>query len=593
MFRKLKLHFSILTYGFFTSVLLHSCNPEAQEKKPNIVLILTDDQGWGDVAANGNEIIQTPNINRLAANGITLGQFMVSPVCSPTRAEILTGRYHPRGGVSGTSAGAERLDLDEETIADVLRNNGYRTAAFGKWHNGMQYPYHPLGRGFDEFYGFCSGHWGNYFSPMLEHNGKIVQGNGYLPDDLTDHAISFMEKHASNPFFLFLTLNTPHSPMQVPEKFWERYKNMELPSHRYMENEEKDHTRAAYAMVENIDWNVGRILEKLDSLGLENNTIVIFMSDNGPNGWRWNGGMKGIKGSTDEGGVRSPFFIQWKGKFQSGKKLNELAGAIDLLPTLSDLSGISYTPAKPLDGISLKNLLLHHEPLPPRYIASYWNGNTSIRSPQYRLDRNNMLFNLEKDPGQYHSIAYENKAVYDSLMNFRKKWEDEVLAELPAEDTRPYPVGHPDFHVWQLPARDGIPHGNIHRSNRYPNCTYFTNWKSEHDSITWDIEVLEDGPFKAVAYYTCAPENTGTMLSLSFSQHSVSTPVKTPHNPPLQGAQNDRVERKESYVKDFKPLEMGVIHLAKGRGYLTLVANNIQGDKATDIRMIMLHAINE
>ncbi len=590
---KTKLRSAIFSSGFITLLLISACTPEPTEKKPNIVLILTDDQGWGDVTINGNEIIRTPNIDRIAANGITLEQFIVSPVCSPTRAEILTGRYHVRGGVSGTSAGAERLDLDEETLADILKEHGYHNAAFGKWHNGMQYPYHPLGRGFEEFYGFCSGHWGNYFNPMLEHNGKIVEGEGYLPDDLTNHALSYMEKHADDPFFIFLPFNTPHSPMQVPDKYWEQYKNRELPAHRYMENEEKDHTRAAYATCENIDLNVGRILDKINALGLDNNTILIFMSDNGPNGWRWNGGMKGKKGSTDEGGVRSPFFIQWKGKLQSGKKINELAGAIDLLPTLTDLAGINHPPKKSLDGMSLKNLLLHHEPLPHRYIASYWNGNISIRSQRFRLDASNRLFDIKNDPGQYHNLNHENEAAYDSLLNFRKKWEEEVLTELPIEDTRPYPVGHPDFHIWQLPARDGIPHGNIQRSNQYPNCTFFTNWKSEDDSITWDIDVWETGNYNAVVYYTCEPENTGVTISLSFGQQTVSAPVLRPHNPPLQGAEHDRVERKESYVKDFNPLEMGIINLTKGRGNLTLKAKNLQGSEVADIRMLMLYAQDE
>lgn len=280
-------------------------------KKPNIVIILTDDQGWGDLGVNRNTNLQTPNIDKLASEGVSFTNFYVCPVCSPTRAELLTGRYHVRGGVYSTSAGGERLDLDETTIADVFKKAGYTTADYGKWHNGMQAPYHPNSRGFDDFSGFCSGHWGNYFSPMLEHNGQIVQGEGFTIYDFTNHGLNFIEENQDKPFFLYLPFNTPHSPMQVPDKWWDEYENKKLEMrHRDPEKENVIFTRAALAMCENIDWNVARIVEKVDELSLENNTIIIYMSDNGPDSWRWNGGMKGRKGSTDEGGVRSPFFMK-------------------------------------------------------------------------------------------------------------------------------------------------------------------------------------------------------------------------------------------------------------------------------------------
>ena len=164
----------------------------SRRQQPNVLVILTDDQGWGDLSLNGNQNLSTPHIDRLAAEGAKFERFYVCPVCSPTRAEFLTGRYHARGGVYSTSAGGERLDLDEITIAQSFQAGGYRTAAFGKWHNGMQYPYHPNARGFELFYGFCSGHWGHYWSPMLERNGEIVQGQGFIIDDLTESAIDFM-----------------------------------------------------------------------------------------------------------------------------------------------------------------------------------------------------------------------------------------------------------------------------------------------------------------------------------------------------------------------------------------------------------------
>ncbi|WP_373514225.1 sulfatase-like hydrolase/transferase, partial [Persicitalea sp.] len=321
---------------------------QAQTRKPNIVILLSDDQGWGDLSVSGNKNIHTPNIDGIAKNGAIFDRFYVQPVCSPTRAELLTGRYHTRMGVRSTSEGGERFNLDETTIADAFKKAGYATAAYGKWHSGMQYPYHPNARGFDDYYGFCSGHWGDYFSPMLEHNGAITQGEGFLVDDLTDHAMAFMEKNKDQPFLVYVPYNTPHAPMQVPDRWWDEFKNKPLAMRAEDGLEEDlDFTRAALAMCENIDWNVGRIVQKLQDLKLEDDTIILYFSDNGPNSYRWNGGMKGRKGSTDEGGVRSPLVMQYPKMIQRGTKIQEITSVIDLLPTLVDMAGISFQPPKP------------------------------------------------------------------------------------------------------------------------------------------------------------------------------------------------------------------------------------------------------
>ena len=220
---------------------------------PNVILILTDDQGWGDLSLNGNLDLSTPHIDKLARTGTRFDRFFVSPVCSPTRAEILTGRHHVRGGVYSTSKGGERLDMDEETIAEVFKSAGYQTAAYGKWHNGMQAPFHPNSRGIDDYYGFCSGHWGNYYNPLLEHNGNLVRGDGFIIDDLTEHGIEFIKKNTHQPFFLYLPFNTPHSPMQVPDRFWEKYKDKKLSQigsgGRPNNQNQIDHTRAAQPCV--------------------------------------------------------------------------------------------------------------------------------------------------------------------------------------------------------------------------------------------------------------------------------------------------------------------------------------------------------
>ncbi len=577
----------------FVSLFLLACSGRSPSPKPNIVLILSDDQGWGDLSVSGNRNLETPNIDRLAQSGVTFDRFYVSPVCSPTRAELLTGRYHVRGGVYSTSAGGERLDLDETTIAEVFKSAGYATAAYGKWHNGMQPPYHPNARGFDDFYGFCSGHWGNYFGPMLEHNGQIVRGSGFITDDLFDHGIRFIEEHRGGPFLLYLPLNTPHSPMQVPDQWWEKFESRELQQrHRDPEKEDVQFTRAALAMCENIDWNVGRLLARIDELGISEQTIVVYFSDNGPNSWRWNGGMKGRKGSTDEGGVRSPLIIRWNGHLQPGKTITEIAAAMDLLPTLVDMAGLDLTTPKPLDGISLKPLLSGKSPnWPDRLIVSHWGNRTSVRSRQFRLDDQDRLFDMQRDPGQGSDVSSRFPTVAQRLIRGKAEWESSVLSELPEHDARPFPIGHPDFTFTQLPARDGVAHGNIKRSNQFPNCSFFTNWISTEDSIAWDVEVLEEGDFEVELHYTCPARDTGATIEFSLGTAKLVGTVTDAHDPPLEGMENDRVPRGESYVKDFRPLRLGTIHLPKGTGTLSLRALEIPGTQAMDFRLIMLRRL--
>lgn len=566
--------------------------PARADERPNVLVILADDQGWGDVSCSGNSNLATPNIDSLAAAGVTFDRFFVCPVCAPTRAEFLTGRYHPRGGVRGVTTGSERLDIDEKTIADDFRAAGYATGVFGKWHNGTQYPYHPNARGFDEFYGFASGHWGNYFDPLLEHNGALVRGSGYITDDLTDHAMRFIEQRKDRPFFCYVAYNTPHSPMQVPDRFYRKFTAFDPPLRASPDDkEEVGHTRAALAMCENIDWNVGRLLERLDDLDLDEKTIVVYFSDNGPNGWRWNGGMKGIKGHTDEGGVRSPFFMRWPGHIPAGKRIEQIAGAIDLLPTLVDLAGIARVGDKPLDGISLRPLL-SHEAAPAdwssRMIFSHWAGKVSVRTQQYRQDHAGRLFDMQADPGQQRDVSRERPEVARRLSEAVDEWKARFLTDL-GDDDRPYPVGYPQFPVTWLPARDGVPHGNVERSARAPNCSYFTNFASKHDSITWDIEVATAGAYEVDVYYTCRPADVGATVELSFNGERIEAMVRDSHDPPARGAEHDRFPRRgESLVKDFKPLRLGVMSLSGGRGLLTLRPLKIPGAQAMEVRMLRL-----
>lgn len=578
--------------AMFCAVLLAGC-AAAPQRPPNVVILLADDQGWGDLGYTGNQNVLTPNIDRLALEGAQLAHFYVSPVCSPTRSEMLTGRYHPRSGVTATSAGLERIDLAETTLAEVFQAAGYATGAFGKWHNGMQPPYHPNARGFDTFYGFASGHWGNYFNPPLEHNGEFVRGDGYLPDDITGKAIAFMEAHRDVPFLVYVPFNTPHSPMQVPEQFWKQFADHPLGQrHREPEKEDIEHTRAALAMTENIDWNVGRLLGGLERLGLQDNTIVLYFSDNGPNGARWNAGMKGRKGSTDEGGVRSPFVIRWPAGIASGSTILEIAAAIDLLPTLADLAGIEAVTEHPLDGRSIAPLLRTGESAPlDRYVFSHWRGRTSVRSATHRLDHEGQLFDMAADPEQRANVAAQFPEVARAMDEARAAWEADVLAEASPEDDRPFTIGHPDFAFTQLPARDAVATGHITRSNRYPNDSFFTNWVSAKDSITWSVDVLTGGDYTVALHYTCEEGSEGSLVELSLGDSRLSARIEEAHDPPLTGMEHDRVPRIESYVKDFRSMELGAITLRKGAGTLVLRALDMPGRQVMDFRLLMLRRI--
>ena len=585
----MKILFALLS----CSLLLGSCTEQKNATQPNIILILSDDQGWGDLSCNGNTNIQTPNIDKLAETGVTFDRFYVCAVCSPTRAELLTGRYHVRGGVWSTGAGGERLDLDETTIAEVFKNAGYATAAYGKWHNGMQAPYHPNSRGFDDYYGFCSGHWGNYYNPMLEHNGEIVTGEGFIIDDFTQHGLNFIEKNKNKPFFLYLPFNTPHSPMQVPEQFWNKYKDKELKMfNRKKDKENIPFTKAALAMCDNIDWNVGRITEKVEELGLAENTIIIYLSDNGPNGVRWNDGMKGKKGSTDEGGVRSPMIIKWDGMLPAGKKIKQIAGAIDLLPTLADFAGINTNTNKPLDGISLKTVLQNGTPEnKDRIIYNYWKGRCSLRTQKFRLGHQNKLFDMENDPGQYIDVSDKNPEIYKRLVEAKEKWMNEVASELNPENVRPFTIGHPSLFQTQLPARDAIGHGNIKRSNYWPNSSFLLNWISLDDKITFNAEVLTTGNYEVELFYTCPKSDIGSKVELSFKNSKLEFSINEAFDPPLLN-KNDVYPRGEGFVKKFKRVKVGTIHLEKGTGLLTLKATDIPGSQVMDFRLMLLKKVS-
>lgn len=571
---------------------VNSLSAAAQERQPNIIVVMTDDQGWGDLGFTGNTTVRTPHIDQIAHEGMILDNFYVCPVSSPTRAEFLTGRYHVRSGVCSTSGGGERFNLGEQTIAEHFLTGGYKTALFGKWHSGTQHPYHPNARGFEEFFGFCSGHWGNYWNPVLEHNGRIVEGDGFIADILTDRALDYIQQQKDNPFFLYLSYNTPHSPMQVPDNWWNRIKNRKIDQPATNPTEEDPtFTKAALALAENIDWNIGRVLNLLADMDLDEQTIIVYFSDNGPNAFRWNGSMKGKKGAVDEGGVRSPCCIRWPGEIKSGSVNRQLIGAIDLLPTLLGLSQVKYTSERTLDGIDLSHQFLHaQEAEQDRVLYSYWGGRTSVRIPGYVLDNDQHLYQTSTDRAQLSDLSTRNPEVLTRMKASREKFERELLSTFSGKDNRPFVIGHPQEYTSKLPARDAKISGAIERSNRYPNCSFFTNWRSTEARITWDVEVEESGTFEAILHYTCDTRNIGSEIKLSTSPkgESLTYHLTEVNDTPMLGADLDRVPREESYVKGFKPFSMGKIHLEKGRAELTLQATSIANEEVMNFWLLEL-----
>jgi arylsulfatase A-like enzyme len=572
--------------------------------KPNVVVFLADDAGWGDYSQNGNKMVRTPNIDSIAKGGVTLDRYYVCPVCSPTRAEFLTGRYHPRGGVKGVSTGQERLDLTERTVADAFKAAGYATGAFGKWHNGSQWPYHPMARGFDEYFGHTSGHWGEYFDPPLESNGKMVREKGYIVDICTDKALSFIDRNKSKPFLCYVPFTTPHSPWAAPAKDWERLKNIPITQTATDPTKEKaDETRCALAMLENQDMNVGRVLKKLKDLGLSENTIVLYFSDNGPNSFRWTGGMKGKKGNTDEGGVRSTFYISYPAKLPKGHTVKEISGAIDLLPTLTSLAGISRVGNLPLDGRDLSPLLMKQSTSwSDRMIFSTWAGRVSVRTQQYRLDDQGKLYDMIADPGQTTAINDKEPAKAAELAEAVKAWRAEMFGKPQAAgaqgkakgkanavDQRPLTVGYKEFPITMLPARDGEPRGGVKRSSNAPNCSYFVNWTSKDDSMVWLLDVHTTGKYEVTIDYTCPVPDAGSLVELSFNDSKLAGKAGPGWDPPLYTNQ-DTLPRPdgESQMKEFKTLKLGEVKLTKGVGPMTLRALEIPGKSVMDVRRVTL-----
>jgi len=557
----------------------------ARARKPNIVLIMSDDQGWPDIRSHGNSMLDTPAMDRLAASGSRFDRFFVSPVCAPTRASVLTGRYPLRTGTTGVTRGRETMRSDEITIAQVFKAAGYATGCFGKWHNGAHYPYHPNGKGFDEFLGFCSGHWNNYFDTQLEQNGEPVRTQGYITDVLTDAAMTFIEKNRNRPFFCYLPYNAPHSPFQVPQKYFDKYKSRGA----------NDVLASVYGMIENLDDNLGRLLHKLGELKLTDDTIVIFLGDNGSGTERFNAGMRGRKGSVHEGGVRVPCFISWPGHIEAGSTVDRIAAHIDLLPTLAELAGIQKFQTLPLDGASLVPLLQGgSEKWPDRMIFTGFRNRGSVRTQRYRLVIEGVetveLFDMAADPGQRKNISRKQLEVTSKLKQAYDKWYEDVTSlglEVP-----PIPVGHHQRKLVELPAHEGHLAGAL----KYQGVQgwandWITGWTDTDSHVHWDIEVVRAGSYGITLMYTCPKQELGSKVCVAIGDERLEGIVEKAHDPaPVPSP--DRVPRKEVYEKVWAPLKLGAVTLKKGRAHLYVKALNIPGNSALDLKAVRIEQLD-
>ncbi|MBP6603545.1 MAG: arylsulfatase [Verrucomicrobiales bacterium] len=477
-----------------------SAHAQLEGTKPNIILVMTDDQGYGPLGRHGHPWLKTPNLDSLYDQSTRFTRFLVAPTCAPTRSSIMTGRHPEKNGITHTILERERMTLEATILPQALKTVGYTSGIFGKWHLGDEKEYQPDQRGFDEVFVHGAGGIGQsyecscadvpenkYMNPVIRHNGKFVQTEGFCTDVFFTAAMGWIKDKSElkEPFFAYVTTNAPHGPFIAPAKNVKRFTDVGF-------GEEQ---AGFYGMVENIDENMGRLLNKLEEWKLTENTVLIFMSDNGMTGGGsgkpgvdlapgypfYNAGQKGLKGSTDEGGARVPFFIRWTGKIEAGKDIDRIASHIDLFPTFAALTGAPL-PENQVEGRSLLPLLEGKaDNWPDRYLfnhvcrwqtgadpMNYKDVNYSVRNQQYRYTAGNAggggkgakakqgeaatkpvpgkpaLYDMIADPGQttnvigeHPKIAAEMKAAFDQY--WREAVPLMVNEDAPMSSSQPYP----------------------------------------------------------------------------------------------------------------------------------------------------------
>ncbi|NBC84459.1 MAG: sulfatase-like hydrolase/transferase [Bacteroidetes bacterium] len=529
--------------------LLIACKTANKSQRPNILFILTDDQGYGDFSCFGNNIVNTPNIDNLYEESTCFTHYTMNTVCAPTRASLMTGRYNYRVGVWDTWHGGVNMRTEEVTIAEALRNAGYHTGFFGKWHLGYDYPFRPIDQGFTETFEwdvFPDGNWGSRVDPYMKKNGEPgVQHQGFLTDLIIENAIEYIEAQSKTgqPFFAYVATFLPHiwGGIQVPEKYIEPFR----------ENDTLiDYNREIYGMVEKTDECIGRLLQKLKELGIDENTVVIFSSDNGPQIWkqpRYNIGLRGAKTTSYEGGIRLPCFFRWPGQFEAGKSIDQMAAHIDMMPTILDICDVPYPAEVNFDGKSVLPLIKHNNAeWPERYIMGQFHRNiyfdqsqiwqnSFIRGQKYKLVNGKELFQINIDPYEENNIAETNPDIVKTLRSKYKDWFADVTSKT-GFVTAPVIIGTPHQDIFTL--------NNIHKP---PGG--------------WPVIFITKGSYKI----------TVGGLSEDISKGEATLSVKL----------NENII-KEACIKDFNDMIFDKVVVPKGKYILSVTIKENNGGEKKD-----------
>ncbi len=505
-------------------LLLLSCGEQKSEtksetvqvaKKPNIIVILTDDQGYGDLSYHGNPIVKTPHLDLFAEQSLELTNFHVGTTCAPTRAGIMTGRNANRNNAWHTIAGCSILLEDEETMPQVFQRNGYKTAMLGKWHLGDNYPFRPHDRGFQNaFYHGGGGvqqtpdYWNNdYFDDIYFRNGKPEKTSGYCTDVWFNEAIAYTKEPKTEPFFLYLALNAAHGPFNVPEAYAKMYESAPL----------TEIQKRFYGMISNIDDNFGKLVAHLKATGQFDNTIIIFTTDNGTaagiryqkdtkEALGYNAGLRGTKGSHYDGGHKVPFFISWpNGDIQQNTKSNALMAHVDLLPTLAEMAHIPFTSKKPLDGKSMLAVLKGETKAAHRMLVvdtqrnqlPKKGRNPSVMQGPWRLVNGIELYNTFDDPGQQNDIAKQHPNRVLKMQSFYDEWWESLQADIRYAEI---PIGAKKANRILITVHD------MHTSDNLPWNQVQIRKGETHPNGFYSINVVEDGTYQ-FKLYRYAPES--------------------------------------------------------------------------------------